>query len=163
MPEALATAVEYALALDPAERYASADDMRKALKDGARGISPPGGESTAATSMLSSREPTAATRAVPGSRRLEPQAPRHPPPAQPAYDPESGSPSSARSRGEAPRRSNARRWVGSFVVAAIAAAAIAYAVGTTSGGGNVKLSPVDGNTTGEVVDQMERLIDDNTR
>ena len=163
VPEALATAVERALALDPAERYASADEMRQALQDGARGISPPGGESTAATSMLSSREPTAATRAVPGSRRLEPQAPRHPPPAQPAYDPETGTPSSARSRGEAPRRSNARRWVGSFVVAAIAAAVIAYAAGTSSGGGNVKLSPVDGNTTGEVVDQMERLIDDNTR
>jgi hypothetical protein len=27
----------------------------------------------------------------------------------------------------------------------------------------VKLSPVDGNTTSEVVDQMNQLIDDNTR
>jgi len=162
VPAALAGAVERALALDPAERYASADEMRKALQDGARGISPPGGASTAATSMLSHGEPTSATRAVPSSRRLEPQAPRHPLPP-PDYEPEAGPATSARSRGEAPRKSNARRWIGGFVVAAIAAGAIAYAAGHSAGGGNVKLSPVNGNTTGEIVDQMNTLIDNNTR
>ena len=60
----------------PRERYASAEEMREALHDGARGIAPPGGEPTAATSMLARAEPTAATRAVPSARRLEPQAPR---------------------------------------------------------------------------------------
>ena len=161
VPEALATAVELALALDPAERYASADEMRKALQDGARGIAP-AGASTAATSMLSRQDPTAATSAVPSSRRLEPQAPRHPLPPAPAYDSEYEPASSARSRGEPPRRNKARRWIAGLIIAALAAAAIAYAAGTSSGG-DVNLSPVDGNTTSEVVDQLNGLIDDNTR
>ena len=163
VPPALGATVQRALAIDPAGRYDSADEMRKALHDGARGIAPKGVDPTAATSMLASREPTASTRAVPGSRRLEPQAPRHPP--APVYEPqeEFEPQASARSRGEPPQRSNARRWGIGFVIAAIAAAAIAYGLGSLSGSGEVRLSPIDGDSTGEIVDQMNRLIDDNTR
>jgi serine/threonine protein kinase len=159
-PEALAIAVQRALALDPAERYASADEMRRALQDGARGIAPEGGEPTAATSMLAPQEPTAATRAASGSRRLEPQAPRHPPPA---YAPEPASPRSGRARDEEPQRSSARRWAVGLILAVIAAVAIAYGLGNSSQSGDVRLSPVDANTTGGIIDQMNRLVDDNTR
>src|SRR4051794_39724447 len=83
VPAALALAVEQALALEPRDRYASAEEMRVALHDGARGIAPPGAEpdATAATSMLPrTPEPTAATRRAtaappPVARRLEPQPP----------------------------------------------------------------------------------------
>ncbi|MCW2967869.1 MAG: serine/threonine protein kinase, partial [Solirubrobacteraceae bacterium] len=40
VPPQLSAAVDRALALDPDERYASADEMRAALVDGARGVGP---------------------------------------------------------------------------------------------------------------------------
>ncbi|MDX6690764.1 MAG: eukaryotic-like serine/threonine-protein kinase [Solirubrobacteraceae bacterium] len=159
VPPALGIAVARALALDPEERYASADDMRSALQDGARGIAPAGGEPTAATSLIPRSEPTAATRAVPGARRLEAQAPRHPPPV--VYDPEPVAP--VRSRDEPRRNRGAARFVVWLLILAIGAAAIAYALGNSTGGGNVQLRDVNGNTTGEIVDQMKQLIDDNTK
>ena len=48
VPAALALAVEKALALAPGDRYPSADEMRTALHQGARGIAPAGAEDTAA-------------------------------------------------------------------------------------------------------------------
>jgi len=159
VPAALGIAVQRALALEPEERYASADDMRKALQDGARGIAPEGGEPTAPTSHVQREESTAATRMAPSARRLEPQAPRHPPPVD--YDPEPVS--SARSREEPRRKRGAGRLVAWLVILAIAAAAIAYAAGNSSGGGNVELRDIDGDTSGEIVDQMKQLIDDNTK
>ena len=84
VPPELAIAVQRALAIDPAQRYASAEEMRRALHDGARGIVPDGDEPTDATALLGGREPTAATRAAPParSRRLQPQAP------PPVFEPE---------------------------------------------------------------------------
>ncbi len=158
VPPALGIAVQRALAIDPEERYASADEMRKALQNGARGIAPPGGEPTAATSMLARAAPTAATRAVPSARRLEPQAPRSN--APPLYEPE---PVDRVSRRDEPRKSGAGRWVAFLLMFAIAAALIAYALGNSAGAGNVQLRDIDGNTASEVVDQMKQLIDDNTK
>ena len=43
------------------------------------------------------------------------------------------------------------------------AAAIAFAVGSSQGGSSVQITPVDGGSTGEIVDQMKQLINDNTR
>ena len=85
VPAQLADAVERALELEPRERYASADEMRRALHDGARGVGA-ARPATAATSLIAPDEPTAATRAVPSERprRIEPQAPATPPPA---YEP----------------------------------------------------------------------------
>ena len=50
-----------------------------------------------------------------------------------------------------------------LAVAAVLVLVIAYALGSSSGSSDVKLSPVDGNDTGEVVDQLNSLIEDNTR
>ena len=170
VPAALALAVEKALALDPGERYASAEEMRRALHDGARGIAPPGAESTAATSMLPRDDPTAATRmattAPPspprGGRRLEPQPPPGGlPPAR--YEPIPDLPPSRRDLEPARRSGGLNRLIAVLAVAAVLAVVIAFAIGSSSGSSDVNLSPVDGNDTGEVVDQLNSLIEDNTR
>ncbi len=166
VPSALALAIERALALEPGERYASAEEMRSALHDGARGIAPAGADSTAATSMLPRRaEPTAATRMAPApsqARRLEPQPPPGGmPPSR--YEPIPDIPPSRRDLEPARSGGGMRRLIAVLAVAAVLALAIAYAVGSSSGGSDVKLSPVDGNGTGEVVDQLNSLIEDNTR
>jgi serine/threonine-protein kinase len=167
VPAALALAVEKALALDPGERYANAEEMRGALHDGARGIAPPGTDFTAATSMLPRREePTAATRmaasAPPPPRRLEPQPPPGGlPPAR--YEPIPDIPPSRRDLEPARSSGGLGRLIAVLAVAAVLAIAIAFAVGSTSGSSDVKLSPIDGNDTGEVVDQLNSLIEDNTR
>ncbi len=93
----LADAVAVALALDPRHRYRTANEMRRALHDGARGIAPqpPGGAQpapTQATTVLAggggrrgARGPgatgatTEATAALPAARR-----PRQGPPRRPA-------------------------------------------------------------------------------
>ncbi|HWI70694.1 MAG TPA: protein kinase, partial [Baekduia sp.] len=86
IPPQLAVAVERALALTPRERYASADEMRQAVIDGARGIGPDadatrvagrrGDDPTSATTVFAG-EPGTGPVVVP----REPRAPRRPAPA----------------------------------------------------------------------------------
>ncbi len=161
VPAALAVAVERALALEPRQRYANAEDMRAALIDGARGIGPTGGDGTAATAMLTSRPATAATRAAPAPRprRLEPT------PGPPVYErPEPDH--AALARDDRRRRSGggAGRVVVFILLAAVIAAGIAFAIGSSKGGATaVTIKPVTGNSTKSITQQMDRLIDDNTR
>jgi serine/threonine protein kinase len=166
VPAALAVAVEKALALAPEDRYSSADEMRTALHGGARGIVPAGADATAPTAMLAPQERTAATRALAssqrGSRRLQPQPPPGGllPPVE--YEPIPEIPPSRRGEPR-PGRGGAARLLALALIVGIIAAAIAFAIGNSQGGSSVKISAVDGSTTSEVVDQMNRLIDDNTR
>jgi serine/threonine-protein kinase len=167
VPAALAYAVERALAIDPRQRYASAEEMRAALHDGARGIGPQGDDGTAATSMLPSRPPTAATRAAPAAapeprpRRLEPQ------PGPPVYEQPEPEPYVPRDRSrdrDPARGSGVGRILGVVLLAAIVAAAIAFAVGSSQGGTTkVNITPVTGESTDSIIDQMNRLVDDNAR
>ncbi|HUR84321.1 MAG TPA: protein kinase [Solirubrobacteraceae bacterium] len=165
VPPALALAIDRALAIEPADRYASAEEMRVALHDGARGIAPEGADPTAATAMLSSRR-TAAKRAAPppspapGPRRLEPQAA----PA-PVHEPEPVARRSySRDAAVAPRRRGAGSIIALLLVAALIAAALAYAIGSSQGGSTaVDARPVSGSSAQEIVDSMTSLIDDNTR
>jgi hypothetical protein len=165
VPAALALAVEKALALAPGDRYASADEMRTALHQGARGIAPAGAEDTAATALLARDEPTEATRAAAappqGGRRLQP-TPAPGPVVPHEYEPIPEVPPSRRDQ-PPPRRGGGGRVLAVVLVAALVAALIAFAIGNSQGGSSVKLSPVDGDTTSDVVDQMNGLIDDNTR
>ena len=169
VPAALALAVEKALALEPGQRYATAEEMRRALHDAVRGIAPPGSESTAATSMLPREEATAPTRMAPpiaapprGGRRLEPQAPAGGlPPAR--YEPIPDVPPSRSDREPARRSGGLGRLFAVLLVAGILAVVIAFAIGSSQGGSDVNLSPINGNDTGEVVDQLNSLIEDNTR
>ncbi len=165
VPPSLGMAVEKALALRPEERYASAEDMRKALHAAARGIAPEGADATAATAMLGREPPTASTRVATGSersgRRLQPQPPSRPVTPE-EYEPIPELPPSRRDS-PPPRRRRAGPIIAVVLVAGVIAAAIAFAIGDSQGSSAVKLSPVDGSTAGEVVDQLTQLIDDNTR
>ncbi|MEJ7797735.1 MAG: protein kinase [Solirubrobacteraceae bacterium] len=167
VPAALASAVQRALSLEPQQRYSSAEEMRGALHDGARGVAPAAGApATAATSLLAAEDDTAATRAIPSERgrRLQPQAPRNPPPP-PVYDPAPDA--SARSRRRDPQpvdHRGRRRGPAYLLLAGLVAAAIAFAYVSSQGGtDSVNITPVDGGSVSEVVDQMDRLVDDNTR
>jgi serine/threonine-protein kinase len=161
VPAALALAVQRALALEPAQRYASADDMRAALHDGARGIAPPDGDATAATALLTHRDQTAATRAAPRARprRLEPL------PASAAYEPVPAAPPPRYADAAAERRGGGGGKVLLWVLlAGVLAAALAFAVASSQGGSaTVQIRPVGGSSTDEIVDDMNRLVDDNTR
>jgi serine/threonine protein kinase len=164
VPAALALAVQRALAIEPAQRYASADEMRAALHDGARGIAPADDDATAATALLTRRgEQTAATRAVPGAqpRRLQPL----PAPAR-AYEPEPLPPPRYADAAAAAERRGGGRGTAVLIVLLIAvlAAALAFAIGNSQGGSTaVQIHPVNGDSTDAIVNDMERLVDDNTR
>ncbi len=166
VPEALAIAVQRALSLEPQERYASAEEMRRALHDGARGIAPDDGlrADTAATSLLAADDATAATRAIPasGARRLQPQPPSAPPP--PIYEEEYVPPARSRRHEVERRRAGPGRAIAAVLVLALVAAAIAFALGSSQDGSNgVGITPVDGDSVSRVVEQMNDLIDGNTR
>lgn len=169
MPE-LAIAVHKALQLEPSQRYASAEEMRGALREGARGVMPDGAEETMATSVYYD-DPTEATRvehdAIHGRGRLQPRAPTRPAP-EPYYD-EYEEPAPRRSRDREPARP-AKKKKGSagrifvwLLVLLLIAAGIAIAVSATSGGQDVKLGPVDGDSVQQIVDQARQLIDDNIK
>jgi len=161
VPPALALAVEKALALAPEDRYASADDMRAALHDGARGIAPAGGDETAATALLAREDPTAPTRAI-GGRRLQPiPAPDSVAPAE--YEPIPEIPPSRRDIPPAGGGGGAGKIVSLVLIGAVIVALLAYGLGNSQGGSSVKLSPVDSDTTSDIVNQMNRLIDENTK
>jgi serine/threonine-protein kinase len=166
VPAALAYAVERALAIDPRERYASAEEMRAALHEGARGIGPQD-EGTAATSMLPNRSRTSATRAVPAASSAPPPRPRRlePQPGPPVYEQPEPEPYVPRDRTrDAQRRGGMGKIFGFVLLAAVVAAAIAFAVGSSQGGTTkVNVTPVNGNSTDSIIDQMNRLVDDNTR
>jgi serine/threonine-protein kinase len=157
VPPALALAVQRALAIDPRDRYASADEMRAALHAGARGVPPYDPEErTAATSLLAQQ--TAATRAAPAQprpRRLEPT------PGPPVYEeppPVSYAPDQ-RGRG-----GGAGRVAMYLLLAAIVAGLIAYAIGSSQGtSSNVRVTPVNGRSTDSIINRMDQLIDDNVR
>jgi len=166
VPAALAVAVQRALSLEPGQRYASADGMRLALQDGARGIAPDVGAATAATSLLAGvPEDTAPTRAISSGRRsrqLQPQpAPRQPPPV---YEPVPEAEIRSRRREPPARSGGPMRAIIAVLIAGLVAAAIAFAFSSSQGGADsVKITPVDGGSVSEIVEQMDRLIDDNTR
>jgi serine/threonine-protein kinase len=173
----LAVAVERALTLDPRDRYADAEAFRQAVTDGARGVGP-----TEITHALPATEATRALRpsteatsvARPATQPRQARAPRAPRPA-PAGGPPTGPPATAaRARGAAApaarpaprerRRGRLRRTIGMLVVLLlIAGGAIAAVVATSNSSSAVRLRQVVYDNVNQVVDQMQQLIDDNTR
>ncbi|MEA2193041.1 MAG: hypothetical protein QOI73_3162, partial [Solirubrobacteraceae bacterium] len=67
-----------------------------------------------------------------------------------------------RRREEPPRRGPGRA-IAYVLLAGLVAAVLAFALGSSGGSGKVNITNVDGSSTSEVVDQMDQLIDDNTR
>jgi serine/threonine-protein kinase len=158
----LAMAVDSALALDPRQRPPSADALRHALVDGARGVGPDpsttrvAGPATTATSVLGSPTTATSVARAPVQRR-QPHAPRTPreAPTQP--------PVAAPRRRRPPRR-RARRFLGSLLVLLLLAAGGAAAVVATSTSDKaVHLRRVVYDDVNQGVDALKQLVQDNTK
>jgi eukaryotic-like serine/threonine-protein kinase len=171
IPAALSAAVEKALALDPRARHQSAEAMRQAVLDGARGI---GSDADATRAVPVDR--TSATTVFagePGTGPVivprEPRAPRRPTPPPPGQDPYAtvappASPRAAR-RAEAGRRRRAglRRFFMLLLLLAIIAGGAAVYLSSTSGKSSVQLREVVRDDTNRAIDELTQMIDDNTR
>jgi serine/threonine-protein kinase len=162
VPPQLAMAVDRALALDPGQRPASADDLRHALADGLRGVGPahPATSTTRvagpATTATSARAPaTGATRVARGPvAARQPRAPRAAPAAAATAAPQ------ARPR----RRGRARRVLGIVLVLGLLAAGGAAAIVATSNSDRaVHLRRVVYDDVNQGIDALKQLVDDNTK
>jgi serine/threonine-protein kinase len=165
VPRGIALAVARALELDPARRYASADELREALAAGAAGRTPATVEPTAATTVFAG-DPTSATRlasaTAPTSARARRLSPVVAPPAPTGYP---GAPTSGGYPEEpvAPRRRGSGVLKALLALLVLAALAVGAFVLLTSGSGPEALPDVDGESTDEVVTKLRDLIRENTR
>ena len=163
IPHGVAQAVARALEIEPAHRFANADELREALSAGAAGQT--FDDPTERTSVIAEDE-TLATRIAAGAagpsteqthraRRLQPT----PGPPTP-YPSPAGAAAAERRRG--PGR--ARRAITAFVVLALTiAAVVAIYLAVSSGGNDVQLVDVQREDTPSTVDAMKELVDSNTR
>jgi len=161
----LAMAVDRALALDPRQRPASADDLRRALADGVRGVGPAtsatrvAGPATTATSV---RAPATSATGVARGRvgPIQPRQPRAPraPLTAPVTAPAAARPAPA------PRRRRARRAFGMVLVLVLLAAGGAAAIVATSNSDRaVHLRRVVYDDVQQGVDALKQLVQDNTK
>jgi serine/threonine-protein kinase len=162
VPHTLAQAVGLALALEPEGRPQTAAVLEQAICDGARGVEPVGATDPtiqlaagmAVTRMLEA-EPTLATQALPRGRPQEVPARRPVPPR--------AAPAPAATRGEPDRRRGLHRLAALVAVIALLGAGIAIAVAATSGGGGVHLHRVTSQDAQDAVQQLQDLVDNNTK
>jgi serine/threonine-protein kinase len=165
VPHGIALAVARALELDPARRYASADELREALAAGAAGRTPATVEPTAATTVFAG-DPTSVTRlaspTAPTSARARRLSPVVAPPLPTGHP---GAPTYAGQPEEpvAPRRRGSGVLTALLALLVLAALAVGAFVLLTSGSGPEALPDVDGESTDEVVTKLRDLIRENTR
>jgi serine/threonine-protein kinase len=159
----LAAAVDRALALDPRDRYASAEEMRVALAEGARGVGPAtsatrvAGPRTGATTVHPGTGAATASGAVAQRRPRQPRAPRAAP-----LPPVVAAPAPA--RGRPARRGGVRRTFALLLFLVLLAAAGAAAVIATSNSSDaVHLRRVVYDDVNQTVDAMKQLVNDNTK
>jgi len=163
----LAMAVDRALALDPRDRPASADELRSMLADGARGIGPApadptthrvAGPPTSATSVVGQhRTGTTGVARAPVQPR-QPRAPRTPRPAPATYATQAPVAQPQR------RSGGAKRFFGMLLVLLLLAAGGAAAVIATSNSDQaVKLRRVVYDDVNQGVDAVKQLVQDNTK
>jgi serine/threonine-protein kinase len=168
----LAVAVDRALALDPRDRYPDAESFRDALTDGARGVGPteitravaPATEATRALRPTTERTSVARP---PQTAARQPRQPRSPA-AGPATGPATVLPAAggaAREAGRArQRRGRLRRTLLTLLaLLVLGGGAIAAVVATSNSSNAVRLRNVVYDQVNQTVDQMQKLIDDNTR
>jgi serine/threonine-protein kinase len=164
VPPALAQAVAIALALEAEGRFETAAAMEQAIRDGARGIAPAGvpTRSTAATRVIApaAAAGTAETRALPSRRRpqeVPARRPAPPRPVAPAAAGRSGTAASSRQRG-------LRRLAAVLAVALLFGVGIAVAIVATDNTDNaVRIKRVVADDARQAVQQLQDLIDDNTK
>jgi eukaryotic-like serine/threonine-protein kinase len=153
VPETLSSAVLRSLEGEPERRYSSAKQLAEALRLGLAG-----------TDVTSAMDEEAATRRMQqetATRRIEPE--RRPPPAAAAP------PRRARAEPARPPRgrsafSRMMRGVGALILLLLIAAVVAIGViAATSKETGVKLRDIGGNTIDDVSNQIEKLVNDNTK
>jgi serine/threonine protein kinase len=163
----LAAAVDRALALEAGDRFSSAEEMRQALADGARGIGAMPEEDstnvlsaqTAPTSVSPRRDQATADQPAVVARRPQPSRRPTPPPA-PAP---TAQPSRAAQRGRR-RRGRLRRFLTMLLVLALVVAGAAAAIiGTSNDNGAVQLRQYAGHKAQDLIDEIQQLVEDNTR
>jgi eukaryotic-like serine/threonine-protein kinase len=164
VPRTLAQAVGLALALEPEGRTQTAAVLEQAIRDGAHGVEPVGATDPtiqlaagmAATRLLEADpEPTAATQAV---RRRAQEVPARRP--APAAAPRTAGPATPRADD---RRRGLRRLAALVAVIALLGAGVALAVAATSGGGGVQTRSVTARDAQSAVQQLQDLVDSNTK
>ncbi|MEA2315630.1 MAG: eukaryotic-like serine/threonine-protein kinase [Solirubrobacteraceae bacterium] len=157
----LADAVAVALALEPRERYQTAREMGRALRDGADGISPRerrapvrGAPATQATNVLTSRRrSTQQTQAV---------TPRRPRPGPVRSEPARARPA-ARAAAPARQRSGNRLLIALIALLALAAAIIAIVLITTPTPTRVVLRNVVYTDVQQAASALKALVSENSR
>jgi serine/threonine protein kinase len=164
----LALAVDRALALDPRQRPPSADDLRRALADGARGVGPAtsetrvAGPATTATTVRGVVGSDTGVTGVAGApvQARQPRAPRAP---RPVAAPPPSAPTAA-ARRTPRRRSRTRRFFGvTLVLLLLAAGGAAAVVATSSSDDAVKLRRVVYDDVQQSIDALKQLVQDNTQ
>jgi serine/threonine-protein kinase len=149
----LAAAVDRALALDPADRYASAEQLREALTAGARGIAPAGppeNRATTATNVAAAAPPAVAQRV----------------PTQPAQPRHLGARPAAPTPSVGPARATRRRRRLAPLLAlllVLGGGAVALAVIATNQSQTVRLKQVVYDEVDRTVSELQQLIRQNTR
>jgi serine/threonine-protein kinase len=163
VPPALAQAIALALAIDPGMRPASAAALERMIQNGARGIAPPSPPPTAATRAVAP-DPETATMV------LRPHAPASPsPPARvAARRPAAPQPAHAaparRAVADPRRRRGLSRLAGLLAVLALLAVGLAVALVATSGDPRaVELREIVADDAEQAVQQLQDLIERNTR
>jgi eukaryotic-like serine/threonine-protein kinase len=166
VPPQLAAAVDRALALEAGDRFATAEEMRQALADGARGVGTMPEEhsthmlsaQTDATSVSPRRDQATADQpAVVQARR--PQPGRRP---QPVPQPVAAEARPARRAQR--RRGRMRRLFGMLLVLILVGGGAAAAiVGTSNDSGSVRLRQFTGDKAQQLIDEIQQLVEDNTR
>jgi len=164
----LADAVAMALALDPSGRYRTANEMRRALHDGARGIPPARPSDTGATRAASER--TQATTVLAGGRR-ERSARQAPGAAvatrRPRQGPPRSRPATAAPAPQARRRGRGRLAALLLGLMALALAIVAIVVLTAPGASNEPNIPKNFKVVYSDVQQtasaLRQLIAENTQ
>jgi serine/threonine-protein kinase len=159
VPPALAQAVALALELEPEGRPETATAMERAIRDGARGIAPAvvPARSTAATRVIASAAATSETRAL--ERRQPQEVPARRPMPPPPVAPARRTAAVASSRGRGLRRLGALLGVLALLAAGIAVAVIA----SGSSGNAVHVKRVVANDAQQAVQQLQNLVDGNTK
>ncbi len=186
----LAMAVDRALALDPRDRFADADEMRKAIMDGARGQGPAPtgatrvaasdtgatrvtGPSTGATRRIENEPATtrqpglAAAVAAAGPAAVvqrQPSPPRQPATPKPGTPGAPGATTPAKTKAPGSRRRRARRvFVSLLAVLFVAAGVVIAVVATSTDSTAVRLRKITADKTQSIVQQLQQLVDDNTK
>ncbi len=164
----LGQAVAMALSIDPDDRPTDAAALERALREGADGKRPLGipavptaVPSTASTRVLAGERDTAATRVVTRPRTAavgpSPRRPRPgPPPARAAERAPAAAPPERTRRG-------ARRFAALLLVLLVLVGAAVAILATSSSKQGVQLRKVAGREARSVIEQMQTLIDDNTK